>query len=252
MPDTDTDEHTVQTRYERVWNALIKAETARRTCGFGGEAMFEKYPKIQSVWKRDEKTGAFLDEYSTPEIGYLADNDWLWQEKVDGENVRIGWDGRGVRFGGKSDKTKLRAHLLEWLEGYFTPDRLRDVFNETEDEEHDVTLYGEGHGEKIQKDGKLYMPDGRGVSLILFDVKIGMWWLRPQDVLDIAFQLGVRTVETYGVGPISSAVEIVRHGMKSKLGDRQAEGMVLRPFVPLRDRAGHRIITKLKTKDFAR
>jgi hypothetical protein len=40
-------------------------------------------------------------------------------------------------------------------------------------------------------------------------------------------------------------------GVKSWWGDFDAEGIVARPQVELFTRAGHRIITKLKCKDFA-
>jgi hypothetical protein len=41
-------------------------------------------------------------------------------------------------------------------------------------------------------------------------------------------------------------------GFKSHWGDFIAEGIVARPKVELKTRAGHRIITKLKYKDFER
>ena len=53
------------------------------------------YPKIQSIYKRDpdNQYKTFTTEYATPEIGYLADCEWEFTEKVDGTNIRIGWDG---------------------------------------------------------------------------------------------------------------------------------------------------------------
>jgi hypothetical protein len=45
-------------------------------------------------------------------------------------------------------------------------------------------------------------------------------------------------------------VKICNKGFESQWGDFIAEGIVARPQVELRDRAGHRIITKLKHKDF--
>ena len=51
-------------------------------------------------------------------------------------------------------------------------------------------------------------------------------------------------------GTLQEAMEVVRQGFKSKLGDCMAEGLVGRPGVPQLDSHGHRVITKLKTKDF--
>lgn len=45
---------------------------------------------------------------------------------------------------------------------------------------------------------------------------------------------------------------MARLGFKSTWGDFQAEGIVARPSVELKNRAGERIITKIKCKDFPR
>ena len=45
-------------------------------------------------------------------------------------------------------------------------------------------------------------------------------------------------------------VEIASKGIQSTWGNFQAEGIVARPTVELKTRSGHRIITKIKTKDF--
>lgn len=51
------------------------------------------YPKIPSVFVRDEKTHKFIDgQFRCPEFEYLQDNLWLWTEKVDGTNIRVIWD----------------------------------------------------------------------------------------------------------------------------------------------------------------
>ena len=42
----------------------------------------------------------------------------------------------------------------------------------------------------------------------------------------------------------------VEEGLKSRGGDFPAEGIVARPTVEMCNRAGHRIITKIKGKDF--
>jgi hypothetical protein len=44
---------------------------------------------------------------------------------------------------------------------------------------------------------------------------------------------------------------IAQVGFTSTWGDFQAEGIVARPAVEMKTRSGHRIITKVKCKDFA-
>ena len=100
---------------------------------------------------------------------------------------------------------------------------------------------------KIQKGGH-YISDG--VDFILFDIKIGDWWLKREDVVGIAETLGVKTVPVVGIGTLEDAVTGIKSGVQSAFGDFLAEGMVLRPLVDLKSRNGHRIITKLKHRDF--
>ena len=50
--------------------------------------------------------------------------------------------------------------------------------------------------------------------------------------------------------PLSTAIDIVKNGLKSTFGDFEAEGIVARPVVPMFSRNGDRIIVKIKGKDF--
>jgi len=54
------------------------------------------------------------------------------------------------------------------------------------------------------------------------------------------------------MGTLYQAIATAEMGFRSCLGDLQAEGLVVRPIVDLYDRAGRRIIGKIKHKDFAR
>ena len=111
-----------------------------------------------------------------------------------------------------------------------------------------MTLYGEGYGAGIQKGGGNYIPDS--CDFILFDVMIDGWWLKREDIVEIALKLGIKEVPLVAYGRIEEAIDRVSSGITSRFGNFQAEGIVLKPNIELRNRAGHRIITKMKTKDF--
>ena len=201
----------------------------------------KEYHKIQSVFKRDEQTHKFiLGVYSLPEFDYLADNPWVFTEKIDGTNVRVMWDGQGVSFGGRTDNAQMPPFLLSKLQEMFPVAAFADLPS--------LCLYGEGYGAKIQKGGGNYISDG--CSFILFDVLVDKWWLRRDDVADIAAKLGVRLVPVVGWGTIGEAVNKILDGVTSTFGNFPAEGMVLRPACELAARNGARIITKLKHRDF--
>jgi hypothetical protein len=204
------------------------------------------YHKIQSLYKRDPitKYKTFLNEFSIPEFGYLFYNDWVFTEKVDGTNIRVMFDGEDVCFGGKTDKAQMNMDLLNALENIFKPKL--SMFKELFPNKTEVCLYGEGYGAGIQKGG-CYRQDK---SVVLFDIKIGRWWLQRDDIEMIARNLECDIVPIIGVGGLDRAVAITKEGFGSTWGDFIAEGLVARPLVELKSRSGERIITKLKHKDF--
>jgi len=205
----------------------------------------KEYHKIQSLFKRDEKTHKFIvGEYSLPEFYYLRDNEWTMTEKIDGTNIRIGWIPEiGKKFGGRTDNAQTPTFLLDKLQYLFPDKLLSDVFPSTE-----VSLYGEGYGAKIQKGGGNYIPDG--CDFILFDVMIGGWWLERENVEDIARKLHINVVPIIMRGTIHDAIMAIHGGVGSTFGDFLAEGMVLKPTTELFTRNGKRIVTKIKHRDF--
>jgi len=208
----------------------------------------EKFCKIQTIFKRDmSKKGALvLGQYSQLEFEYLKDNEWIFTEKVDGTNVRIEWiKDVGIKIGGRTDNAQMPIFLIDRLNELFLP--ANEVFKNI-DKADCLTLYGEGYGAGIQKGGGNYKSDG--VDFILFDVLVDSWWLRRKDVEDVAEKLGIDVVPIIGFGNLAHAIDMAQSGFVSRWGDFQAEGIVLRPSCELKTRAGHRIITKIKHKDF--
>lgn len=208
----------------------------------------KQYHKIQTVFKRDmENNGKTLLEgqYSLPEFEFLVNNQWTFTEKVDGTNIRIMWKDGSVQFGGKSDNASIPAKLVERLRERFPDDSsFNSAFSGCDG---DVCLYGEGYGPKIQKGGGNYRNDQ---DFVLFDVKIGDWWLQRSDVEDVAKKMDLDIVPILGSGTLTECIEMVRGGLQSTWGEFQAEGIVARPATELFTRGGQRIITKIKCRDF--
>jgi len=214
------------------------------------------YHKINSIFKRDMDTVErlfILGEYADPAIEYLKNNKWDFTEKIDGTNTRVMFDGKRMSFGGRTENAQMPIPLIEKLQEYFTYDKLKAVFPPEKVSDMPiptVTLYGEGCGFKIQKGGDRYVNKEKRVDFILFDVRVGDLFLRRDDVQDIAHSLGIKSVPLVGHGTIDEAIEMASNGFESIYGDFMAEGLVLRPSIELCDRRGHRIVTKVKHKDF--
>ena len=93
------------------------------------------YHKIKTVYQRDpeNKYKTLINgQYATPEFSYLAMNEWLFTEKVDGTNIRIMFDGETITFGGKSDRAQLYAPLVTRLQERFLAqiDTFKECFPE--------------------------------------------------------------------------------------------------------------------------
>jgi len=204
----------------------------------------QKYHKINSIYKRAEDGRFLAGQFSRPEFEYLYNNHWIWTEKVDGTNIRIAPDGDGgIRVGGRTDNAQIPAKLLEAINGLELGPKFQEHFTGIE-----VCLYGEGYGAGIQKGGNYRQDQG----FVLFDVKIGIFWLSREDVDDVADKLGIHAVPTLLQRNMAWAEGVARQGFGSTWGAFPAEGMVGTPAVPLFNRQGKRVIVKLKTKDYTR
>jgi hypothetical protein len=205
-----------------------------------------EYPKIYGPYNRYvdglNRNKLIEGDWSSDELRALQSSTWQFTEKVDGTNIRVHWDGHKVSYGGRTANAQIPAKLLGRLDELFPEELFEQQFGETV-----VTLFGEGHGAGIQKGGGNYAahPD-----FTLFDVLIGGFWLLRPNVEDVARKMGISVVPLVLVGTLHDGIARVRGGLKSWWGDFPAEGLVGVPWVGFLDRAGRRIMVKIKTKDF--
>jgi ATP-dependent RNA circularization protein (DNA/RNA ligase family) len=210
--------------------------------GIKGEMMSE-YHKIETLYERDMATFKVKPGTLKNRVYGLLKS-WRWTEKVDGTNIRVIWKDGKLTFGGKTDNAQIHADLIKYLYETFSPEAFCAAFPDTDE----VVLYGEGYGAGIQKGGGSYSATKK---FILFDVRVGEWWLSHENVCDVAQKLGIDVVPDFGEMTLEEATEMVRNGFQSRIGTQQAEGLVGRPLECLFDKKGSRLIVKLKTKDFA-
>jgi ATP-dependent RNA circularization protein (DNA/RNA ligase family) len=203
-----------------------------------------EYHKIETLYERELSTfkvkqGVFKNRV------YEIIKTWHWTEKIDGTNIRVMWREGSLTFGGKTDNAQIHLDLVKYLYETFSPASLSAAFPDATD----VVLYGEGYGAGIQKGGDLSATK----KFILFDVLVdSKWWLSREDTEDVAAKLSIDYVPYFGEMTLEEATEVVRAGFQSRLngGLAKAEGLVGRPIEALFDKKGHRLIVKLKTKDF--
>lgn len=218
------------------------------------------YPKINTIFQRDKTISAkkppiILNTWSEPEFEFLQNNIWLGYEKLDGQNIRIQYhpERHQMFIKGKEDKAQFFAGVPEALNKIFNADMLSPVFP-AKDRAYEVCLYGEVFGGSVAAEDK---PHGEAYSedilFRLFDVFIDKWWLNRNNIEDIAGKLNIGVTPPIFRGTLNEAIELVKHGFPSVINPNiKSEGMVLFPEVQLYNKKGERIITKLKTEDFAR
>lgn len=225
------------------------------------QPVMREYCKIHTLFKRDEHLRIIEGDWSLPEIEYLADTKWQMTEKVDGQNIRVQYDGTTCRnpiaIGGRTKDADLAADLLAALRDKFEDDgmlgRLEKVFKGGKG-----VLFGEGFGPGINGGGKY----GDRHDFVLFDVYVPTvrdpehgtyvdgWWLHRKNVEDVSAKLKLDIVPLVGEMTLYEAIELVRGGFKSRWGDFYAEGLVAKTPVELFTRKGERLLTKVKHKDF--
>lgn len=244
--------------------------------------MARDYQKINTLFLRDENNIIIPNMLTCPEFNYLKNVPWECTEKIDGTNIHIDYlltcdydeqgnvehSGFEAEIHGRTANAQIPAHLEKKLRELFWPDndterfdafkdRFNDAFEqamESQRKSHSaelrISIYGEGYGVKIQKGGNYIKND---VGFILFDVRVGEWWLSREACEEIAKKLGVPIVPLVGYMTIPEAIEYVKKGFKSTIAenpDYDAEGLVLKTPYALQFRNGQRIITKIKTCDF--
>jgi hypothetical protein len=213
------------------------------------------YHKIQNPFKMDPETRKRSEEcgWTSDEFRFLRRNDWRLSEKLDGTNVRVMWDGAHVTFNGKTDGAQMPGGLVQFLQGMFGTWQMQERFAEKFGTDP-VTIYGEGFGGKIQS-GTKYSPTS---IFAAFDVRVGDFWLRHPDFIQVCESLGIPQVpqiEKTRFEPcwtLDEAIDYARAGFNSTYGPFPAEGVIAKPTTELRTRLGERIVVKIKTLDFAR
>lgn len=222
------------------------------------------YPKIETLFNRYPKGHPEQFKVNTNEIRrdeYLLFDKWFVTEKIDGMNIGIDFYydepsyEHDMLIHGRTERAQLPPDLLKMLQVTFAQEILEDVFLYKEKLPKNATIFMEAYGPGIQKGG-YYRKDK---SVRIFDILVDNVWLNWSSVRDIAAKLGVQTVPIVGVlMHTNTIVSMVKNGMISRVdenldGEKHvAEGVIARTDPLLLDRAGRRVMWKLKTRDFTK
>jgi hypothetical protein len=215
------------------------------------------YPKINTLWKRDESGKVIFGSFSCKEFELI--NEWEVTEKIDGMNIAIRYvpgdestEKYKLDFFGRTENAQIPTELMSTLQEKFTPASMDIAFPTAESE---IFCFGEGYGPKIQSGGNYISKQ----SFILFDVVIRdkdnpsiKWWLSRDAVSRIAEKLEVQTVPVIGKMTCREIQEYVKSFPQSTIAERpvEMEGVVCRTDPVIHFRNGDPIMFKLKARDY--
>lgn len=227
------------------------------------------YPKIDTYYNRGEDFTVDLQLVRRPE--FAAIDRWIFTEKIDGTNIRIGFKhiegphsmelggSVSMQIGGRTNNAQLPRQLEEKLQAKSNIYRAYAEAIMLERGIDSLVLFGEGYGPKIQKGGGNYRGDQ---DFILFDVLVNeTTWLDEAGISQTAEDFGIDRVPTYRIGAVNEAIWLVQgsdnyehHSLVAEangsVAEFEIEGVVARPLTPLYDGRGRRVMWKLKGSDF--
>lgn len=184
------------------------------------------------------------EDYCSPLLAYLSRSDWVCSRKIDGENLRVQWNGEQALWNGKTNKFQCSVDLTNYMNNTF----IEEIFEEKFGRDKVVTLFGEHMGPKVQGNELGLDKD----EFILYDVNINKRWLPVYEVVEIAKYFGIRDVYSLTskgvlIDRLDNLIERVA------LGEfKDWEGIVAKPPIELQAQNGTRVIVKIKNRDYLR
>jgi hypothetical protein len=175
-------------------------------------------------------------------------------EKIHGTSAHISFR-RGLTPDQKADYT-YEIKFFSGGEKYdnfvklFNTEWLKEIFIKLNID--NMTVYGEAYGGKQQG---MFATYGKELKFIVFDVKIGNYWLSVPQAEEIAKQLGLEFVWYKKIPTDLVAIDFERddfsvQSFRNGIGNKKREGIVLRPLIEVIKNNGERIIAKHKRPDF--
>ena len=178
-------------------------------------------------------------------IEILLFRECFCSEKIHGSSSHLSFKEGKINYFAGGEKHERFVKL-------FDEDNLLSVYLDNYSD-MDLILFGEVYGGSQQGMSATY---GKELKFIVFDVKMGDYWLDMPNAEQVAKKLGLEFVSYKKIPTTLKAidrerdrpsVQAKRNGIKE---DKMREGVVLRPLIELKKNNGKRIIVKHKRDEF--
>lgn len=205
------------------------------------------YPKIESLFNRDENFKVIPGDYRLEEFSYV--DKWLVTEKIDGTNLSLYFDYDSAEYRGRTESAQFNKSQVEFLDNLLDSTRDAAVGIMDDYKLGSFEVFGELFGAGIQRGGG-YGP----LQFRAYDMRVDeRVFLGHYAVEDNADRLEINTVQYWPDMTTDEIVDSVEEGFDSWIpgANKNAEGVVAKTANPLYTQNGKRLIAKLKTKDFS-
>ena len=205
-----------------------------------------EYHKIETLFKFDNSTKKFTNEFYNQNVELLKNHSWVFTEKIDGTNFRICWDGHKLTYAGRTDNATFSDEQIEFIQNQLVNEE-KEIMFEQAFQDKEVIVFGELYGYKILNGG-IYT-DGKGLAFKVFDVLINDIYLTYESTKILCEQLNYDIVPVVLEGTIADGINYVKNNTISTFSKATLEGLVGKPIGDFRDRLGKRIVVKIKKRD---
>lgn len=211
------------------------------------------YHKIETLFNRSTTGDKRLIENSfrSGTIEMLANYPiWDFYEKLDGSNHQIEWDGYSMTLRGRTDKSNIPPHVINYYNSKFNNSDTEELFEQTFGTSN-VILYFEAIGPKIQTYGAKYSDEVQFVLLDAYFVNSDSF-ANYEHLKDLAKRFDVKVKPLIGHGTLYDSINYVKTLPISTFAEHELpiEGVVCLPSVELKDgRTNDRLIVKIKCCD---
>lgn len=206
----------------------------------------KEYHKIETLFRFNNDTKKYTNEFYNKNVEILKDNQWLFTEKIDGTNLRIYWNGHKLQYGGRTNNAQFSKQQIDYILENLIDEDIETIF-EQKFQDVEVYVFGELFGVKIQNGG-LYT-EGQGIAFRVFDIEVDGIMLTYDSMVVLATELSYDYVPLACIGTIEEGIKYVMTHDISIFSSAKLEGVVGKPIGDFRDRLGKRIVVKIKKRD---
>src|ERR1700676_89161 len=90
--------------------------------------MSTEFHKIETLYERDDRTHKLKEPLILKNRIYGIFKSWVFDEKLDGTNIRCVYKDEKVSFGGRSDNAQIHSELVKHLYENITSAKMANAF----------------------------------------------------------------------------------------------------------------------------